>query len=73
MPDLVSAISCDTDNTAGSPDSVAPTKIKKYTKSSPLKKPNTLRGSGDKFCDGGASTYRTTCFDAEAVQMILRI
>ena len=40
MPDLASASSSDTGTTAGSPDSVAPTKIKKYTKSSPLKKPH---------------------------------
>ena len=40
MPDLASASSSDTGTTAGSADSVAPTKIKKYTKSSPLQKPH---------------------------------
>ena len=29
-------------------------------------------GCGDKFWDGGTSTYRTTCFDAEAVQIIVK-
>ena len=29
-------------------------------------------GRGDKFWDSGTSTYGTTCFDAEAVQMILK-
>ena len=37
MPDLASASSSDKSTTAVSPDSVAPTKKKKYNKSSPLK------------------------------------